>query len=162
QGVTQFQILANDVFVVLPKAPRLLIVAVDDLVVTTERRKKTDLIRTNQQLAVAAPDKTANIAADERLARKTDRSKHRRCKRQRLPGAVRVTGPHRRVTLNAGISRARYDVRAAIGPQTFESFVSRARHEERERVSILRVSRLLALIITDDVQLVLTGLIDEV
>ncbi len=69
QRVTKLQILANDVFVILAEPPRFLIVTVNDLVVATERREKTDLIRTNQQLTVAAPDKPTNVAADKRLAR---------------------------------------------------------------------------------------------
>src|SRR6185369_296804 len=77
QLVTQLQIFPNDVFVILSETPRLLIIAVGDLVIPTERRQKTDLIGTDQQLAVAATDKTADVAAHKRLARQTQRREHR-------------------------------------------------------------------------------------
>jgi len=68
ERVTELQILANDVFIILAEAPRLLIVTVNHFVVPTERREKTDLIRPHQQLAIAAADETTNVAADERFA----------------------------------------------------------------------------------------------
>src|SRR5262249_20664513 len=76
QLVAQLEILADDVFVVLAEAPRLLIVTVDHFVIPAERREKTYLIRTHQQFAVATPDKAADVATHERLTRKTERREH--------------------------------------------------------------------------------------
>ena len=130
--------------------------------VTTERREKTYLIRTHQQLAVAPPDKPTNVAADKRLTRQTEGREHRNIEREGIPGAVCVAGPHRCVTLNACIRRARDDEWSPVRLQSLESFVSRARHQQGEGVPVFRVSCFLTFIETDDVQLVLAGLIDEV
>src|ERR1043165_1535316 len=129
QLVAEFQVLANDVFVILAEAPGLLIVTVDYFVVPAERRQKTHLVRAHQQLAVAAPDKTADVATDKRLTGKTKRREHRNIQCERFPGAVRIAGPHRRVTLNAGVTGARDDVGPLLRTQTFESFVSGPRHQ---------------------------------
>src|SRR6185503_12154864 len=94
QRVTEFQILADDVFVILSKAPRLLIVAVVLFVIATKRREKTDLVRAHQQLTITASDETSYIAANKRLARKPERSKHRDVQGERLPRAVGIAGPH--------------------------------------------------------------------
>jgi hypothetical protein len=69
QTIAQLQIFANDVFIVFAETPRLLIVAVNRVVITKERRQKTNLIRTHEELAVRATDETANITTHERLTR---------------------------------------------------------------------------------------------
>src|ERR1044071_6874478 len=91
QCVAELQILANDVFVILSKTPWLLIVTIDYFVIATKRRQKTDLIRTHQQLTIAATDKTSNVTADKRFTRQTKGCKHRNVQRECFPGTVRVT-----------------------------------------------------------------------
>src|SRR5215510_2238010 len=96
--------------------------------VAKEWREKTDLIRPNEEFAVRAADKAANVATDKWFARESQRREHRHVQRERIPCAVRVAGPHCRITLNARVGRAGYHERAAIGSQARQAFVSCARH----------------------------------
>src|SRR5436305_11835314 len=90
QAIAQLEIFANNVFVGFAEAPGFLIVAVNLLVIATEGRKETDLISARQKLAVAAPDESSDIAADESFTRKPQRLKHWTAQGARVPSARRV------------------------------------------------------------------------
>src|SRR2546426_279274 len=61
QLISQLQVFSNDVFVILSEAPRLLIVAVDGVMIAKKRRVKPNLIRTHQKLAVRPTDEADHI-----------------------------------------------------------------------------------------------------
>src|SRR5439155_10630273 len=67
QLVSQFQIPANNVFIVFSKTPGLLIVTVDGVVIAKEGREKTNLIRAHEEFAIGAPGETADVAANKRF-----------------------------------------------------------------------------------------------
>src|SRR2546421_145995 len=63
QLISQLQVFSNDVFVILSEAPRLLIVAVNGVMIAKKRRQKPNLIRTHQKLAARTADEATHIAA---------------------------------------------------------------------------------------------------
>src|SRR5947209_7142722 len=125
------------------------------MVIAKEGREETNLISAYKKLAIRASDETTDIATHKRFARQSQRREHRHIERQRFPGAVAVARPHRRVALNAGITRARNYKRPALRLQSRQTFISSARHQQREDIAILCVSRLFAFIIANDIHLVL-------
>ena len=107
--------------------------------IATERREKTYLISTHQQLAVAPAEEAADVAADKRFPGKTERRKHWNVQSQRVPGAVGIPGPHCRVALDAGESGPCNYVGPLVRLQPLEPFVGSTSLQQRKHVSIFRM-----------------------
>src|SRR6185503_756290 len=102
---------------------------------------------------VRPSDEASHVCAYEWHARKTERLKHRYAQLKRVPRACVIARPHGRVSLVARVSRASDDVGPLVRLDAFKPFASRASHQQREHVAVLRVSRTLALVVIDNVHL---------
>src|SRR4030095_4681860 len=128
EPVPKLQILSNNIFIRLTKAPRFLIVTNKLLVVAAERSKETNLVGTNKQFSVTSSDEAAYITADKRFTGEPQGHVHRKAQSQSIPRAIRITNPHCRVALNSGVSSTLNHIGSLAGPHSLQSFVSSASH----------------------------------